>query len=115
VIYRVEISIEALAEIDQALQWLVEQSPTAAARWHAGLRRAIQTLRTQPRRCPLAPEATFFQQEIRQLHYGRRRNVYRILFEIHEDERTVHIVHVAHGARDYLRPEPLGDEDQNGV
>lgn len=111
--YRVEISLAALAEIDQALAWLVEQSRPAAARWHAGLRRAIETLRTHPRRCPLAPEAALFEQEIRQLLYGRRRSVYRILFEIRDEEQVVNILHVVHGAREYLRPEPGPEADEN--
>jgi plasmid stabilization system protein ParE len=113
--YRVEITRAARAEAREAYLWMHEHSPEAAARWYNGLEEAIDTLRTHPRRCPLAPEAAFFGQEIRQLLYGRRRSVYRILFEISEDERTVHIVHVVHGARDNLRPDHSGDEDEHGV
>jgi hypothetical protein len=51
--YRVEIAIEALTEIDQALEWLSQQSSAAAARWHTGLRVAIDTLKTQG--SPIAP------------------------------------------------------------
>jgi plasmid stabilization system protein ParE len=111
--YRVEISLAALAEIDQALEWRVEQSRPAAARWHAGLRRVIRTLRTHPRRCPLAPEAAFFGEEIRQLLYGRRGGVYRILFEVRDEEQLVNILHVVHGAREHLHPEAAEEEDEN--
>jgi len=36
-------------------------------------------------------------------------------FEISEDESTVYILHVVHGARDSLRPDHSGDEDEHGV
>ena len=109
--FRVEITAAALAEIDQALEWLVQRSPAAAARWHAATREAIDTLKSHPHRCPLAPEAAFFEQEIRQLLHGRRRGVYRILFQIDDEGQTVYILHVVHSARDYLRPEQPTDEE----
>lgn len=35
--------------------------------------------------------------EIRVLHFGKRRHVYGILFEIDEPRKTVWILHIRHG------------------
>jgi plasmid stabilization system protein ParE len=42
---------------------------------------------------------------LRELLYGRRRNVYRILFTI--DGQTVNILRVRHAAQDRLTPEDV--------
>ena len=68
-----------------------------------------------PGRCPLAPENEHFQQDIRQLLYGRGRSIYRILFTMVEvagtsDDAEVRVLHVRHGARQTLRPAPPTDE-----
>ena len=88
--YQVEISPSALADIDEAYLWLDEQSPPAAAQWFRGLRKAIDSLETNPERCSLAPESDAFAEELRQLFYGRRRGVYRILFTVAGDTVRVH-------------------------
>jgi plasmid stabilization system protein ParE len=102
--YQVIILPEAEQEADAAFRWIAEAAPEAAVAWLQGLRAAIGTLSDYPRRCPLALENAFFAEEIRQLLYGRRRYVYRVLFEVRDEEQTVYILHVLHGARDYLRP-----------
>jgi plasmid stabilization system protein ParE len=47
----------ALAEIEEAYHWLGEQSPGAAARWYRGLRKAIDSLQTNPERFRLPLKA----------------------------------------------------------
>lgn len=58
---------------------------------------AIASLATFPKRCPLAPETVSFPFEVRQLLYGRKPHVYRILFTIEGD--TVNVLHIRHGRR----------------
>ena len=103
-IYRIDISEAAEAEIDAAYLWISRRSPDWAGRWHMGLLQAIESLSEMPGRCPLARERANFDQEVRQLLYGRGRNAYRILFAIHEGEGedwepTVRVLHVRHGAQ----------------
>ena len=57
-----------------------------------------------PSRCSLAFENSFFDEEIRQLVYGKGRNAYRILFAI-GDDRGVAILFVRHAAQ-----KPMIDE-----
>jgi plasmid stabilization system protein ParE len=100
--YRVEVSDEANHNADEAYLYLARDSPSRAERWYSGLLSAIASLATHPRRCEVAVESAWIGREIRQLLYGRRRGVYRILFEICGDE--VRVLHIRHSARDYLRP-----------
>src|SRR5262245_62133105 len=95
--YSVRITARALREIDEALDWLAERSPSAASRWHEKLLEAIRSLEENPERCGPAPESEWYPGELRQLLHGRRRRVYRILFEIRDD--TVYILRVFHGAQ----------------
>lgn len=98
--YAVLITPTALAEVQEAYEWLAEQSPPAAERWRAALLDAVQSLETLPTRCSLAPESEWLGREIRQLLHGKRRGVYRILFEIRR--KTVYVLRVRHGARELL-------------
>ena len=98
--YRVIISATAMAEIQEAFEWLANQSPLAADRWRAALLQAVDSLEALPDRYPLAPEAAHLGMEIRQLLHGRRRGIYRILFTI-QDNRVL-VLRVRHGARRFL-------------
>ena len=97
--YRVIIQPPAHADIEEAYQWIRQDSPTYADRWHDSLTEAVNSLEAFPERCGLAPESEFFDEEIRQLLYG----VYRVLFVVRE--RTVYVLHVRHGAQEPLEPE----------
>jgi plasmid stabilization system protein ParE len=111
--YQVIILPEAEREAEEAYLWSAQSSPERAIAWLRGLHAAIDTLRTHPRRCPLAPENAFFEEEMRQLLYGRQRGAYRVLFEIRDEEQTVYILHVVHGAWEYLRPDQAPEEDNS--
>ena len=98
--YGVIIQPDAQREIEESYAWLIPRSPQNAPRWLDGLNQAVQSLQQLPQRCPLAPENDAFDYEVRQLLYGKRPGVYRILFTIHED--FVHILHIRHAARKFL-------------
>jgi plasmid stabilization system protein ParE len=108
--YRVITQPTAEAEVEDAYRWLHHQSSGAAVRWYRGLREAIESLESNPQRCPIAPESAFFGEEIRQLLYGKRRGVYRILFTVEED--VVSVLFVRHSARQVLRPEQIDDDEE---
>lgn len=104
--YRVEPTDKALADAGAAYFWINEQSETSALRWYEGLLKAFRSLEKSPLRCPLAPESAFFEEEIRQLIYGK----YRILFTV--EGATVFVLRVRHGAREHLKPEDDEDEEE---
>ena len=64
----------------------------AGERWFVALCTAIASLANLPSRCPLAPENQDSPVELRQLLYGRRPHVYRVLFAIEGD--IVQILHI---------------------
>ena len=94
--YRVEMSIRAQRDYSDLFAAVHAQDSPAAARWHRGLKRAILSLEKMPARCLAAREDA----RLKQLLYGRRPDVYRVIFRIREKEKQVLILHIRHGARD---------------
>jgi plasmid stabilization system protein ParE len=103
--HAIHITARALREIDETLDWLAARSRAAAVRWHEQLLEAIRSLENNPERCGLAPESAWYPGEIRQLLHGKRRGVYRILFEVRGN--TVYILRVRHSAQAVLQPDEL--------
>jgi plasmid stabilization system protein ParE len=85
--FRVEITSEAKQDANAILEWLLAQQAgeRRGLRWFQELKEAIATLSTSPKRCSLARENAAVPFEMRQLLYGRRAHVYRILFTIEAD------------------------------
>lgn len=101
--YRVLFTPRARADAVQAFRRMAEHAPNAAARWYSGLDKAIATLRTMPARHPVAEEESErIGITLRQMLYGRRRNVWRILFSIEGDRVYLH--YVRHSAQDTIEP-----------
>jgi plasmid stabilization system protein ParE len=107
--YRIILQPRALQDLEEAYRWIAERSPEAAARWYNGLTRTIATLQDHPQRCGLASESSSVGREIRQLLYGRRGGVYRVLFVVQETQ--VHILHIRHAARQDIPLEELGADE----
>ena len=100
-----QVIIEPTAErgIREAIHWITaNRSPAAAAKWYNALEKKIPTLRSFPRRCPVAAEDDKFPEEIREMLHGPKRQRYRILFTIRED--AVHVLYVRHSAQDEIEP-----------
>jgi plasmid stabilization system protein ParE len=96
--YRVETTARAERDADNLLSRLIaQQAGETGLRWFEGLEKAITTLADMPERCSLAPENTHVPFEVRQLLYGRKPHIYRILFTIEGD--TVYVLHIRHGRR----------------
>lgn len=97
-IYRVVFTARARADAIGAFRYLVDQSPEAAGRWYSGLEKAVDKLSKMPERHPIAQdESEQLGFTLRQMLYGRRHGVYRILFSIEGDKVILH--YVRHSAR----------------
>ena len=107
--YRVIVQPRAERDIQAAAQWIEEQSKfaTKALRWVRSIRASIETLKANPKRCPVDPDSDAFGEEVRLLLYGKRRGKHRILFVIRGD--TVRVLTVRHSAR-----QSLGEESGQG-
>ncbi|MGK7902511.1 MAG: type II toxin-antitoxin system RelE/ParE family toxin [Hormoscilla sp.] len=106
-IFQVEITPIAEAQIEQAYRWYRERNPEFADSWFRGLMNAIATLQSKPRRCALAVEQEIFAKEVRQLLYGKSKNVYRVLFTV--EDVTVYVLYVRHSAQAPLTLEDIED------
>jgi toxin ParE1/3/4 len=88
--FNIKIDIIAELEILEYFEFIAADIIQAANLWISRLYEAIQTLETNPERCPLAIENAFHDFELRHLIYGN----YRIIFRIKED--IVQILHIRH-------------------
>lgn len=110
--FQVEITLIAEAQIEQAYCWYRERNSEFADRWFRGLMNAIATLQEKPRRCALAVEHEIFPEEVRQLLYGKTKNIYRVLFAVRG--ATVYVLYVRHSAQAPLTLNEL-EELEGGV
>ncbi|MGH7997946.1 MAG: type II toxin-antitoxin system RelE/ParE family toxin, partial [Brasilonema sp.] len=62
----------------------------------------------KPRRCTLAVEHEIFPEEVRQLLYGKSKNIYRVLFTIRDT--TVYVLYVRNSAQAPMTVDDLEDE-----
>lgn len=88
----------AKADIKEAARWMRQYSQEKAKVWLDGIYDAIKSLETFPARCALVPLSDAFSEEIRQLFYGKGREVYRVLFTIQDE--IVFILRVLHSAQE---------------
>jgi len=103
VTYRLRVTARAVADADEAYAWIAEHlSPVQAERWYQGLFKQMESLTRQPLRCPCAAESHKFHEQLRELLYGNRKNKYRIIFAVRDDDVVVLFVH--HAARAELEP-----------
>ena len=79
----------------------------AAARWYNELESAVYALAAYPYRCPLAPEARSVKRKLRNLLYGKKPHVYRVIYEIDEGRRAVSVLTIRHGARRNIKTSEL--------
>ena len=98
--YLVELTLRAERDLDYLYQRISADDSAAAARWFNGLEAAIYTLEQLPRRCPVAPESRKAKRRLRQLLYGAKSDVYRVIYEIDESSKFVHILTIRHAAMD---------------
>jgi plasmid stabilization system protein ParE len=109
--YRVVLADAAKADAETLYQCVIERAPLRGPEWFEKLLDCLYSLNNSPSRCPLALESRRSHRQIRNLLYGKGRNVYRILFEIDEERRTVWILHIRRAARASLRPGDLAEPD----
>jgi len=82
------------------------ESP-AAAHWYNELELVVYALASYPHRCPIAPEARRMKRELRNLLYGKKPHVYRVIYEVDEGRQAVLVLHIRHGARRKLKSSDL--------
>ena len=98
--YRVELTERAIRDLRRLFRGIDAENSVQARAWFNGLERRILSLDQNPARGAVTSEDA----GLRQLLYGRRRNVYRIIYNIDERNSVVTIIHIRHAARDAFTP-----------
>ncbi len=102
--YEVKLTSRGERDFQNACQWYAERSTVAANNWYDGTQLALDSLKGNPERCPLADENLRFPIELRQLTFGSGRKLtHRIIFAIRPDAVVVYAIR--HTAQDEWRPE----------
>jgi plasmid stabilization system protein ParE len=108
--YSVRLQHAAVDDLDQAYRNAAKHAPRTAARWYNRFYDALQTLDTNPERCPKALENHKSNRELYQYLYGKRPNVFRAIFTIEGD--TVWILRIRRAARRPLTRRELGEPNE---
>jgi toxin ParE1/3/4 len=105
--YHVEFTDRARRDLHYLYTQINAAESSAAARWFNGLEDALHGLEQFPRRCPLAPEGKKAKTPLRHLLYGNKPHVYRAIYKIDEQKKTVYILTIRHGAMEEALPDEL--------
>ncbi len=112
-IYRVILLSRAVGDIDDAYLWAVRQAPFTAKAWRDRFHAKLQTLANNPQRCGFARENRTLDFELRQLLYGKRPNIFRVLFTIDGDE--VRILRIRRAQRRFLTRRELNEASKPDI
>jgi plasmid stabilization system protein ParE len=103
-----DVHVQPLAEqdLDEAYRWAEQHAPQTAANWLNRFQEAIQSLSSNPDRCGHAPERKRLGSDLRQLLFGRKPNVFRVVFLI--EPQAVRVLRIRRASRRSLRRRHLG-------
>jgi len=97
--YGVELAARAARDLEILYLRKNATDSHAAARWYNALEEAIYTLAKDPHRCPVAPEPQRAKRKLRHLLFGKKPHVYRVIYEVQEQQQRVWVLTIRHGAR----------------
>ena len=96
--YRVDLTARAARDLRQIYRSINAIDSAHARLWFNGLERLIASLDEHPGRGAEVPENG----RLRQLLYGRKPHLYRVIYATDEQHGAVTVLHIRHGARDAL-------------
>jgi toxin ParE1/3/4 len=105
--YRVDLTDRAARDLRHFYRAIDAENSAQACAWFNGLERVILSLDQNPARGTAVGENA----NLRQLLFGRRRYIYRIIYAIDEPGSVVTVLHIRHGARDVFVPSDVGWAD----
>ena len=95
--YQVSITSRAERDFASLFDEIDAHNSKAALKWYKGLKKVVLSLEELPECCPVTPEDS----RLRDLLYGRKPHVYRVIYRVLKKENVVEILHIRHGA---MRP-----------
>lgn len=95
--HEVIIHQHAIADLEQSYRFVWTNGGEQASLWFERFVEQLKSLDRTPERCPVARESKRVFFEVRELHFGRRPNVFRVLFTIDGD--AVRILRIVRAQR----------------
>ena len=86
-----------MADLEQYYRFAWKNGGDQASAWYERFVDRLKSLDRNPERCPIARESKRVVLEVRELHFGRKPNVFRVLFTI--DGATVRILRIVRTQR----------------
>ncbi len=93
--YRVKILERAQRDLSELYRTMNAEHSAKAQIWYKGMAQSLRSLGESPRRCPLLKGKG----SIRNLLYGDKPHIYRLIYHVIEKQKRVDIMHIRHGAR----------------
>jgi toxin ParE1/3/4 len=93
--YRVKMTARAERDFANLYKDIRAGQSDPAWKWYVEFKEAILSLSYLPYRCPVTPE----KDQLRQLLYGRKPHIYRVIYRVLEKKKAVEVLHIRHGAR----------------
>ena len=109
--FKVRLQPAAVDDLDEAFKYAAQHAPLTATRWLERFHQEIgERLSYDPNRCQLAEEDKRSDRTIRQYLFGKRPNIYRVIFTVEAD--TVWILRIRRAQRRPLSPTQLGEPNE---
>jgi len=99
--YLVRLTGRALRDMEALYEFIKADESESASAWLHELADAIYSLERFPERGTSVPES----RKLRQLLFGKKPNIYRIIFAVDKRNRIANVLHIRHGARNALPAE----------
>lgn len=104
---RVVIHRRAQQDLDDYVAWLSKHAPLTTAAWFARLEAHVLALSEKGVDCLRAAESRRTSFDPRESHFGKRPNVFRIVFYI--EGQTAHVIRVRRAQRRLLTRKAIDD------
>jgi len=101
--YLVKLALRAAIDLETLYVEKNASESAAAARWYNALEQAVAGLSAHPDRSPPVPEVRTAKRKMRNLLYGKKPHVCRVVYEVDEGRQTIWVLTVRHGARRKLK------------
>ena len=102
--FRVELTARAARDLGFIYRSINAEDSSQARAWFNGLEKAVSSLEELPARGAVTPE----DEGLRHLLYGKKPDVYRVIYAVDQPSRVVTVVHIRHRARDAFVPKSGG-------
>jgi plasmid stabilization system protein ParE len=93
--YRVRVGPRAVRDLEAIYEFIGAESVDVAFEWFNALVEATYSLERFPERGATTSE----NRKVRHLLFGRKPNIYRIIYAVDKKRSVVNVLHIRHGAR----------------